>query len=355
MYGDVVSELSASSLVAALLAAPAGVALLAQLEAAQRGTVVGFEPPADSDPAAVALAAERAPAMSFGELLSCAVSAAGFLAGPWMPGAPESLSRAYLLGPSRRPIAEAVVARFGPELFGRVRLDGQQWWYSSGHEEFLRSRPAFADFGDVYGNGEFPWNGLWTVTDPPSAVHDDLFAAWEFGPGPASRWRLPVRPGARVWEIATPLDWVRLVESYPKPAPGPHYGWELPGPNQHVPQIDELLGVPDQHAARVSRTAHLLPDWAAVARDYDGVHLSWAGFLTTEGFVSDLPDGGVTMLRYWSSERTLWLADAFGDPVPLPQPVLSGIGENHGADASRDLRRRDRDLAVLRARLGRQK
>ena len=64
----------------------------------------------------------------------------------------------------------------------------------------------------------------------------------------------------------------------------------------------------------------LVPDWAAVAADYDGVHLSWGGFLTAEGYVSDLDGGDVTMLRYWFSERTLWLRDVFGEPVPLDAP-----------------------------------
>jgi hypothetical protein len=31
-----------------------------------------------------------------------------------------------------------------------------------------------------------------------------------------------------------------------------------------------------------------MPDWQAVAQDYAGVHLSWARFLTTEGYISGL-------------------------------------------------------------------
>ena len=65
---------------------------------------------------------------------------------------------------------------------------------------------------------------------------------------------------------------------------------------------------------RASIERQVLPDWRAVVTDFDGVHLSWAGYLTSEGYIADLAGGGVTMLRYWFSERTLWLNDVFGEP-----------------------------------------
>jgi hypothetical protein len=98
----------------------------------------------------------------------------------------------------------------------------------------------------------------------------------------------------------------------------------------------------------------VLPDWAAVRGDYDGVHLSWAGFMTTEGRVTELGDGSVTMLRYWGSERTLWLADVFEDPVPLSAPALSGrVNDDRGVSVRDDASRRVRDLGVLTSLLGR--
>jgi hypothetical protein len=160
---------------------------------------------------------------------------------------------------------------------------------------------------------------MWTVTSPPAEIHNPLIHAWERYGGEISRWRLPVRDDARVWEIDSPRDWVRLVETFPRVAAGPHLGWELPGPNQHRGELSRPAG---QHAARTGIGARLLPDWAAVAEHYDGVHVSWAGFLTTEGHVTDLADGGVTMLRYWGSERTLWLHDVFGEPRPAGAPAL---------------------------------
>lgn len=341
-----------SSFVDTLLEAPAGVALLAFAEAERRDSAPPWESPRDSDPDAVGRAVEGVSTMSFGELVSWTVSAVEDLAGPWSGHAQEELPWCYRLAPQRRPIAVAISERFGPILHQSTDLGGQQSWWDT-PARYVPKR-LFRDFSRVCGNGEFTWDGLWTVTNPPSEAHDDLVSAWEMSDGPTSRWLLPVLDGVRVWEIDRPADWVRLVETYPKVATGPHYGWELPGPNQHLRDIEPLLSIPNQHAVRSTVIQHVLPDWAAVAADYQGVHLSWAGLLTTEGYVNDLSDGGVTMLRYWFTERTLWLVDVFGEPFPLDAPDLSGsINGVVGIDIRHDESRRNQDLRTLTSLLGR--
>ena len=312
-----------------LLAAPVGVALLDRIEARNRHeSFRPFEAFSDSDPIAVQASVHQVGMMSLGELLSLALDAADDIAGPWSGGAPDSLAHAYTLAPARVTIAEALWERFADDLLMPMGPALQQYWLSD--TEGAEPDPAFRDFSDVYGNGEFTWDGFWTVTDPPPETHDGLISAWEMYPGPVTRWRLPVRPRVRLWTINHPTDWVRLVESYPKVASRGHDGWELPGANQHLTEIQDLCAVVGQHAARATPSPHVLPDWGAVASHYDGVHLSWAGFLTTEGYVSDLADGGVTMLRYWRSERTLWLSDVFGNPEPLAGPELSGNWSDPG-------------------------
>ena len=88
-----------------------------------------------------------------------------------------------------------------------------------------------------------------------------------------------------------------------------------------------LAAVEGQRATVVAPAGHRQPDWRAVADDYDGVHLTWAGFLTAEGFVAVDDAGMVSLLRYWLSERTLWLHDVFGEPTPLPEPTFEDVGE----------------------------
>ncbi len=337
-----------------LLAAPVGVALLDRLELAERGMFRPFHSLQDSDPAAVEAAAERVTSNSLGDLLGMAMGAAYHLAGPWSSGAVDSLTWAYRLAPARRQLAESVWRRFAPDLCKPGDTAAQEYWV----DDPVPSRPvqaAFTDYAHGYSNGEFTWAGVWTTTAPPPEVHDELVLAWEFAGRQVSRWLLPVRPGSRVWEMERPADWARLVETFPRAATKEHGGWELPGPNQRPTELGYLLSVPGQHAARVGHLRHLVPDWAAVAHDYDGVHLSWAGFLTAEGFVSDLPDRGVAMLRYWSSERTLWLRDVFGEPGPLGPPSLSGAAYGtEGIDVGHgNPQRRIADQAELDLRLGR--
>lgn len=337
-----------------LLSAPGGAALLARLEIDQRTDVAPFEVAADSDPDAVARAVRWVAENPFGEVAERIVDAAETIAGPWTSGAPSRVAACVRLACERESIAIEVVRRFDADLNRPSALGAQEWWSSAPQPTSRQNRARFDNFEHVYGSGEYPWAGLWTVTDPPGEAHDALLSAWEIFPGPITRWRLPVRADARVWEIRRPEDWSRLVRTYPTPARHAHGGWALPGPNQHLDDIRGLLAVPGQNAVRVSSKTHLLPDWSAVAADYDGVHLSWAGFVTTEGRICDLEAGTVTMLRFWGSERTLWLADVFGRPEPLPAPRLSGrINDDRGADAFADPSRHAADLATLAAALGR--
>ena len=305
-----------------LLAAQVGVALLDRLELDERGMFRPFDALTDSDPESVERAVTTVGTMTIGQLLHTALDAADRIAGPWTGGAPDSLALAYELASARRPLAEALWQRFCESLAGP--MDVQEHWLSR-REPGMTVVPGFIDFSRVYGNGEFTWSGFWTVSAPAGEIHDDLVAAWEMFPGPISRWHMPINPGAHVWNIDHPADWVRLVETFPRVATEPHAGWELPGPNQHKGDVAHLAEIPAPHGVRTVVDRHVLPDWDAVASDYDGVHLSWAGFITTEGFVSDLGDRGATMLRYWSSERTLWLRDVFGEPEPLKAPLLTGV------------------------------
>jgi hypothetical protein len=108
---------------------------------------------------------------------------------------------------------------------------------------------------------------------------------------------------------------------------------------------------------RTNIRSHLVPDWRSVAEHYDGVHLTWAGLITSEGCITDLGDGDVAMLRYWFSERTHWLADVFAEPEPASPPFLPDDTVPDGSASTPDpgdmVRRRQRDRVVLDQLLGR--
>ncbi|MEM9514989.1 MAG: hypothetical protein AAGA42_09025 [Actinomycetota bacterium] len=308
-------------LVEALLDAPLGVTLLGWLEAQQRTDLNWAHDDMPPSPDAVDRAVGAATDMSFGALLDAAVYLSCVYVGPWISDAPDTVAIGYGGADARRPIAEAVVARFGAELCAPFDSNAQEWWFDtvavSRWVEHLA--PLFRRYEDVYSSGQFTVAGLWSVSNPPAEVHENLLGSWELEIGPIARCTLPVPSGARVAEIHRPEDWAQLVMEHPRVG-GPYPEWELPGINQRRARLTSLLSVPGQRAARVTMRNQLVPDWRSVADAYDGVHLSWAGFLTSEGCVTELPDGDVTILRYWGSDRTLWLNDVFGDPVVLPPP-----------------------------------
>jgi hypothetical protein len=313
--------------VEAMTASPLGVTLLAALESRTRQPE-GFALSLETSPASVASATKMVETMSFGTFADLAVLTGAIYVGPWIGDAPSTVAAAYRDAAARLPIAEAVAERFGDELHSPLGHAAQQWW-TDGAPGIESLAPLFDRFDDVYGAGEFTWSGLWTATDPPPEALAQMVGAWELETGPITRWWLPVRPEARVYEIHRPEDWARLATAHPLQA-SPHPGWELPGINQHHHHICPLLAATDQRAARASVRRHVVPDWRSVAGQYDGIHLSWAGFITAEGCIVDLAGGDVTMLRYWFSERTLWLADVFTEPRLAPDPHINlSSGSQH--------------------------
>ena len=319
---------AADGFVEAMVASPLGVTLLAVLESRTRHPE-GFALSLETSPAAVASAVEMVEMMSFGAFADLAVLTGAFYVGPWISDAPSTAASAYQHAAARLPIAEAVAQRFADELHAPLDHTAQQWW-TDGSPGIDALAPLFDRFDDVYAAGEFTWAGLWTATDPPPEALVQMVVAWELETGPITRWWLPVRPEAHVYEIHRPADWARLVTTHPRQA-SPHPGWELPGINQHQRHLSPLLAAIDQRAARASVRRHVVPQWRSVAGQYDGIHLSWAGFITAEGCIVDLGGGDVAMLRYWFSERTLWLADVFTEPrrAPNPQMNLSSGNQHH--------------------------
>ena len=78
--------------------------------------------------------------------------------------------------------------------------------------------------------------------------------------------------------------------------------------------------------------------------------------LTSEGHIVSIPELGprvVTMLRYWRSERTLWLHDVFGVPQPLSTPQVSVHSNTTAIATTDDPKRGATDPRVLTTLLGR--
>ena len=388
--------------VEALIEGPMGVGLLAEIEehfddrgtfVKRRGTWIRLRE-GDSDPGAVERAVDWVRGAPVGDILALAVRADR--AGPWTVGAPGKVASAYRNAPNRLPIAAAVAQRL--DDIGHAPMDpaSQEWWTTD--EEWWNAETCMA--AHRQGDGAL----LWTVSRPPPEIHHDAVIAWELFPDPISRWRVEIKGRPRVKEIHRPADWVDLVERWPDPEGAmckQFSTWQFKSPRPRprlrsrrrpltsetlfiaqgtlrLPlrliydlftplsrrrserfldeQLRELLAAPSQHAAHPNPPRLVGVDWGAAAEHYDAVHLSWAGFLTAEGYVSELADGSVTMLRGFAGERTLWLSDVFA-PVPaVPLNALEGLDccpSISGIDVAADAVRADRDRLNLEVMLGR--
>lgn len=62
---------------------------------------------------------------------------------------------------------------------------------------------------------------------------------------------------------------------------------------------------------------HLVPDWGSVAQEWDGVHLTLGGMLTSEQ-VTLHSDAGASWHWAWDAEQTAWLRWCFDEAEPLP-------------------------------------
>ena len=89
---------------------------------------------------------------------------------------------------------------------------------------------------------------------------------------PLAWWAIRIIEKVRVFEIHGPTDWHKLCVRYP---------------------------------AR-DRDDRLVPNWGGVSEEWDGVHLSLGGLLTTEQNRYE-SSAGWSMLDFWHAEQTYWL------------------------------------------------
>ena len=106
----------------------------------------------------------------------------------------------------------------------------------------------------------------------------------------ADAWSLEVSPHRQVYEIGGPADWVDLVRRYPHDVSSPARRgdwWRTTGRDGDW----------------------AIPNWAAVVRDLDGVHLTVSGYLTTAGRALEVDDRLATVLAGWPPDTTYWFTD----------------------------------------------
>jgi hypothetical protein len=151
------------------------------------------------------------------------------------------------------------------------------WWWST---------PAMCQLVDT--TRSVPGLGAVRLT----LVEDSL--GWQA----ARCWPLAPRPDARVYEVGGPQDWTELVGRYPL---------EVTRSRWH-----------DWFRVTGRAGTWLIPDYQAVAADYDAVHVSVGGYLTTAGRALPVTGDAATMLAGWDPDQTYWLTDTL---IPAGEPV----------------------------------
>lgn len=148
------------------------------------------------------------------------------------------------------------------------------WWSSPTNSGLPRTARALDGLGSVGLDLEEDGFGELEARVVPVSVHGDI----------------------RVYEIRGPEDWTALVASHPLEVSlsRRHDWWCVTG----------LDG------------AWVIPDWQAVAEDFDVVHLTVTGYLTTAGRALEVGSAH-TVLAGWNPDESYWLTDALkAGPVP---------------------------------------
>lgn len=135
-----------------------------------------------------------------------------------------------------------------------------------------------------------------------SLVEDPL--AWT----KARTYPLRARGSVRIYELRDQRSWQDLVERYP-----------LDVTRTRGRSWSAFAGNPEADA-----WTWLIPDWSAVAQEYDGVHLSVFGYLGTAGTVLEA-GAAKTMLAGWAPGETWWLTDVL-EPAGEPTSWQAAVG-----------------------------
>jgi hypothetical protein len=216
------------------------------------------------------------------------------------PAALDSQAYAQFLGDHALP---------GPRLSGAAGLLGTWRADTVADERSAHDRPD---------DPSAPWSGHWWSSPALSGLPVTTRALPGLGAArlvlvedslgwrSARCWPLAPRAGVRVYEVGGPDAWAELAGRYPLDVSRSrrHDWWRVTG-----------------WAGR-----WVMPDYAAVAADYDAVHVSAAGYLAAAGRALPVGDAR-TMLAGWEPDATWWLTDVLSPAGPPDGWTESGDGD----------------------------
>lgn len=285
--------------IAALLTRPTGCAFLLITEAS------GLTPE---------IAAQPAVSM---HIAACAVDEVR----PWRTDHDAVVAKILERGAKQRDLARAVLA--SPQTgwwFGPLDRTQQLWLSRDGNspDSGRLNLPPTGPPTPWERYAQKPAQGLYTsmLVDGTSSLLaalaqgvGDLAAAFQVQP--LACWRLEASPAARVFEVDGPQAWHELCVRYPTRTED--------GLRKRLLERVRLF-----HRYPAGEDGRLVPDWSAVAQDWDAVHLTLGGLLTAEQ-VRIESSAGWTQLDGWDCEQTVWLRWCFTSAVRLPDVEPSSL------------------------------
>jgi hypothetical protein len=140
------------------------------------------------------------------------------------------------------------------------------WWSKPPHG-LARTSRRIDELGPV---------GLWLVEDG---------MGWER----ATVQRVRVASDARIFEIDGPEAWAALCRQHPL---------EVTASRRH-----------DWYRTTGRSGRWVIPDWSRLAPEFDGIHLTVAGYLMTAGRAVAVDGERMTVLAGWDPDLTYWLSD----------------------------------------------
>ena len=119
---------------------------------------------------------------------------------------------------------------------------------------------------------------------------EDLLGLVEDAAGLDTATVIPVTGGGRTLEIGSAEDWAELCRAFPA---------EVTASRRH-----------DWYQVTGGEGRWLLPDWQRVAAEWDAVHLTALGYLSSATRLIPVDDGYASVIAGWAPDSTLWLTDS---------------------------------------------
>jgi hypothetical protein len=211
---------------------------------------------------------------------------------PWHPEHEQAKARALERGRDLAGHAGELVAHPGSGWWAEAFDAASQVWLGEGTFPSAAADEASPNAGwETYAERPVGWRVTSTVRGEWSSL-EVAIALWggDWTREAVRRTSARVAAGARVFEVNGPDDWHALCTAHP---------------------------AVNEHASSPAGAGALVPNWTSAASEWDGVHLTLLGALTTP-FVRASSAAGTSMLWSWGAEQTMWLRDellvASGEP-----------------------------------------